>query len=87
MLRDDFPQRLDIRPMSFGLEQRVEAVALAAEMGRGVLMELHSSSTHFYADANVPVGKVVVYAPKTYKGFPEYVTTLDSPDEQWPADE
>lgn len=75
--------RIIIRPATFDVPQRVEASAKATEMGMGLLMELHSSSTHFYADATVPVGKVAIYAPKAYKGMPEYVTTLDSPEQEW----
>lgn len=80
-------QRLDIRPMSFGVEQRVQASALATELGCGVVMELHSAHTEFYADSTVPVGKVAVYAPPGYAMRPEYVTTLDSPEQPWPVTE
>lgn len=76
-------QRIVIHPQSFDVPQRVEASAKAAEMGCGLLMELHSSHTEYYADPDVPVGKVDVWAPKTYKGQPEYVTTLDSPEQDW----
>lgn len=80
-------QRLDIRPMSFGVEQRVQASTLATALGCGVVMELHSSHTEFYADSAVPVGKVAVYAPSGYKMQPEYVTTLNSPEQPWPVGE
>ena len=75
------PRYLNIEPRSFDLEQRVEAVRQATEMGRGVHMDIGNVTTRFYAVLDVPVGHVKVTAPKTYKGWPEDVTTLTSPEE------
>lgn len=75
--------RIYIKPMSFGAEQRIEASNRATELGKGVRMEVHSAHTEFYADQSVPVGKVAVYAAQEYKAWPTYETTLDSPDQHW----
>lgn len=76
--------RLNIRPASFGVEQRIEALARATEMGFGLVMELHSSHTEFYADPLVALGEIAIYSPRTYKGGPEYVTTITDPeDDSW----
>ncbi len=55
---------------------RVEAVAAATRLGYGVRMEVGDWMTYFYADPEVPVGKVAVHAPL-------YLTTLDSPEQEW----
>ncbi|WNN95149.1 hypothetical protein SEA_MAGRITTE_198 [Microbacterium phage Magritte] len=75
--------RILIRPASYQKPYRMEASAKATEMGMGLLMELHSSSTHFYADPEIPVGKVDIWAPPAYKEMPQYVTTLDSAEDDW----
>lgn len=75
--------RIIIRPASYQKPYRMEASAKATEMGMGLLMELHSSTTHFYADPEIPVGKVDIWAPPSYKAMPEYVTTLDSAEDDW----
>lgn len=75
--------RLWIKPASFGVEQRVEASAKAAELGHGLVMELHSSHTEFYADPAVDVGRVAIYAPASYKSQPVYVTTLSAPEDHY----
>lgn len=77
--------QMDIRPASFGVEQRLAAVKIATEMGYGVRMVLQSAHTVFYADPEVPVGKVTVFAPPEYKAWPVYVATLDSPEDIWPG--
>lgn len=74
---------LGIKPMSFGVEQRVEAAIKAAVMGRGVHMEVGNSTTRFYADDSVPVGHIRITAPPKYKAVPEYVRTLTSPLEPY----
>lgn len=76
-------ERIHIRPASYQKPYRMEASAKATEMGMGLLMELHDSSTHFYADPEVPVGKVDIWAPPAYKEMPRYVTTLDSAEDDW----
>lgn len=75
--------RIWIKPESFGVPQRVEALAKATELGQGLVMELHNAHTEFYADPSVEVGKIAVYAPPAYKAQPEYVTTLDSPTDHY----
>lgn len=75
--------RILIRPASYQKPYRMEASAKATEMGMGLLMELHSSTTHFYADPEIPVGKVDIWAPPAYKEMPKYVTTLDSAEDDW----
>jgi len=74
-------QWLNIQPRSFGTEQILEADALASELGTGVRMEIHSMHTEFFADPEVPVGKVWVWLSKTYKGMVEPVTMLESADQ------
>lgn len=74
---------LVIKPGSFGPEQRLEASALAAESGEGVRMEVHSSSTTFFATPDVPVGKIEVWDTRTYKGQLEFDIVLDTPDQYW----
>lgn len=76
-------ERIPMFPASYGLEQRVAASKIATDKGKGLVMELHSSTTHFYADPSIPVGKVAIWSPPSYKAMPEYVTTLDSADEPW----
>lgn len=46
-------------------------------------MELGSSSTRYFADSEVPVGKIDVYSPRAYKGMSLYEITLDHYDEDW----
>jgi hypothetical protein len=75
--------RLDIKPASFDVTQRREAQEKATEMGRGLVMELGTSTTRYYADADVPVGKIDVYSPREYKGMSLYEITLDHYDEDW----
>lgn len=75
--------RIRIRPASYQKPYRMEASAKATEMGMGLLMELHTSTTHFYADPEIPVGKVDIWAPPAYKEMPRYVTTLDSAEDDW----
>lgn len=82
-MNDGGVTRIDIRPMSPGAPQRVEAEQKARALGRGVRMELHSSHTEFYADRHVEVGKIAIYVPHEYKGWPEYETTLESPQDPW----
>lgn len=77
------PERILIKPQSFAVEQRVEASAKATALGKGLMMELHSSHTEYYADASVPIGHVAIYEPKEYKGMPEYVITLSDPTMPW----
>ena len=72
---------IPIQPASFDVEQRTEASSRATEMKQGLVMELHSFMTYFFADPEVEVGKVAVYSPRSYGGFPEYVTTLNHPDD------
>lgn len=72
---------------SFNEEQRVIASELATKRGRGLLMEIHSSHTEFYAVVDVPVGKVKVTASKSYKGMLQDVIVLDSPTQQFDYDE
>lgn len=76
-------QRLNIKPRSYGVEQRVEASRQATELGKGLVMELGNASTSFYAESSVPVGKVAIYAPRRYSGPTEYIRTLDSPTDPY----
>ena len=76
-------ERILIKPMSFGPEQRLEAIEHATALGKGLRMEVHSAHTEFYADQTVPLGKVAVYCSQEYKAWPTYETTLDSPDQHW----
>ena len=75
--------RLMIKPESWTRPHRIEASRQATELGKGLLMELHSSHTEFYATDSVPVGQVEVWAPPGYKQHPVYVTTLDSASDTW----
>jgi hypothetical protein len=74
---------IPIKPMSYGKPQRIAASQIATEKGKGLRMELSSTSTRFYHDDTVEVGKVEIWAPPSYKAQPEYVTTLDSPEQDW----
>lgn len=67
----------------FGAEHRMEAARQATEMGRGVLMMIHSGHTEFYASTRVDIGKVEVHASRQYKGWPEFVTVLESPEQSF----
>lgn len=75
--------RIWITPQSYGPEQRIEASQKATEVGRGLRMEVHSGHTEFFSDSTVPVGKVAIHCSLSYKAWPEYVTTLDAPDQLW----
>jgi len=77
---------LDIRPMSFGLEQRVEASEQAAALGRGVRMEVGSGATRFYAEADIPVGQIEVWRPLEYKGMLHRWGVLASAHDDWTPD-
>lgn len=81
MLSSD--QWIKIEPMSYHFEQRKEAAAKAAELDRGVRMEVHSSHTEFWASHSVPVGYVEVWACRTYKGPINYETILLADDDTW----
>lgn len=74
---------IPIKPMSFGPEQRVEAVAIATAKGNGVRMEVHTAHTEFYADPSVPVGQVAVYIAKRYGSWPTFEVLLDDPEQEW----
>jgi hypothetical protein len=74
---------LHIKPASFDVQQRTEASAAAADLGQGLVMELHSFTTSFFADPDVPVGKIAVYAPTQYGSSPTYVKTLDGPADRY----
>lgn len=74
---------IPIRPQSYDVPQRVEASVKATELRQGLRMEVGNMTTKFYADPKVPIGKVAVYAPPSYKAMLEYVTTLDSPTDHW----
>ena len=75
------PQVILLHPaIWYSPQVRAEASAKATEMRRGLLMEIHSSHTEFFAVESIPVGQVEVHAPKTYKGMLEYVTTLPTPE-------
>lgn len=74
---------LDIKPRSYGLEQRIEAVEKASTSGRGAVMVIGRSSTDFYADPYVPPGRLKIYVQREYTGQPEYETTLRAADEEW----
>lgn len=80
---EDQGTRIEIKPMSFDVAQRVEASAIATEKGVGLRMEVHSSHTEFWTDKTVPVGQVSVWMSKTYKGFIEPETVLESPETPW----
>lgn len=83
MLADD--NYLDIKPASFEVEQRREAVGQALELGKGVRMEIGNTWTHYYATSSVPVGRIEVWMSRTYSGMQEHATTLRSPDEPFDA--
>jgi hypothetical protein len=74
---------IPMKPMSYDLPYRQEASDKATELGLGLRMELGNVTTRFYGDPSVEVGKVSIYAAKTYSGMPEYVTTLESAAEEW----
>jgi hypothetical protein len=76
--------RIWITPATYGVEQRVEASQKATELGQGLVMELHGFHTEYYADPDVKVGAVAVYAPPSaYLRWPEYVKTLESPSDHY----
>lgn len=74
---------IDVKPGTYAKPQRMEASAKAAEVGRGLHMAVGNSMTRYWADSTVPVGKVMITMPLTYKGIPEYIKTLDSPEQEW----
>lgn len=76
-----------INPATYANPQRTEASERATKLGNGLRMELGNTMTYYYSDPAVPVGKVAIYAPREYKGWPQYVTTLESASDEWsPAD-
>lgn len=81
----DWGTALNIKPMSYGVEQRREAARLATELGHGVRMEVGNTSTHFYTTPAVPVGHIEVWMARTYSGQLEHAVTLKSADEPFEA--
>lgn len=75
--------RIPIHPATFNVPERTEASARATELGQGLVMELHSTMTYYFADPEVELGKIAVYAPRVYKGLPQYVKTLNGPDDHF----
>jgi len=76
-------RRITIKPESFGVEQRLEASAIATAEGVGLTMEVHNAHTEFWLNDRVEVGKISVFCPPSYKAPLEYVGTLDSPEQDW----
>jgi hypothetical protein len=81
-----YPRNLTHLPTarrSFQLEYRLDASAQATALGAGLRMQVGSSTTDYFADPAVPVGKVTVFAPPTYKAMPVFSMLLYSADAHW----
>ncbi len=73
-----FGTRVFVSVASFDAKYQLEAAEKARELDFGVRMEVHNSHTEFYATPDVEVGKIDVWASPKYKGFLEYVETIDA---------
>jgi hypothetical protein len=69
-------EQLDIKPCSYGLVQRMEALIAATKRGTGVRMMVGNTMTYYFVEDTIPVGTMEVYAPESYKGPPVPIATL-----------
>jgi hypothetical protein len=74
---------LPISPATYDPGKRMQAATMAAYVGLGVAMHVHSSHTEFWTDKRVPPWKIDVYSARTYKGPLEFDRRLEHPTEPW----